>query len=83
MEYIYTDEKLALVIDGCEVGYISLTKQTDGIVIEQTYIYPGCRENGYALSLIRYMVDNYNNQIVKVNCPYYRIMANEYKLLLV
>lgn len=80
MNFKVTNNKLILYVKNIEAGYIEFNQRADGITINQTYIYPGLRENGYAKGLVAYMVDNFDSQIVQVNCAYFRIMAEEYKL---
>lgn len=80
MCYKVIDDKLLLFVDNVEAGYIQFNKTDEGIEVLQTYVYPGFRENGYAKGLVKYMTDNYDHQIYKVNCSYYRIMAADYKL---
>lgn len=80
MHYKVTNDKLFLFVDNVEAGYIQFEKTEKGIEILQTYVYPGFRENGYAQCLVKYMTDNYDHEIYKVSCSYYRIMSGDYKL---
>lgn len=83
MSYKRDENKLSLYIDNCEAGYIRFNNVEDGLEISQTYVYPGFRENGYAQKLVEHMVNNYDNEVKKVTCSYYRIMSQDYKLSLV
>lgn len=80
MDYMVSENKLTLLVDNVEVGYIEFNPTDCGLVINQTYIYPGLRENGYGKQLVEYMTDNYEQEIYKVKCSYFRIMSADYKL---
>lgn len=80
MSYEVKDDKLSLLVNNIEAGYIKYNKTDGGIEITQTYVFPGFRENGYARQLVAYMNDNYDGQISSVKCAYYRIMASAHKL---
>lgn len=82
MSYKRDENKLSLYIDNCEAGYIRFNNIDDGIEIDETYVYPGFRQNGYAQKLVEHMVNNYDKEIKKVTCSYYRIMSQDYKLSL-
>ncbi|WOO88005.1 hypothetical protein RZE82_03490 [Mollicutes bacterium LVI A0039] len=80
MNYKVMDNKLSLWIEDIEAGYIQFNKTQQGMEIVQTYVFPGFRQNRYAQNLVKYMVDNFDNEITKVSCSYYRIMSKDYKL---
>lgn len=80
MSYKVMDDKLSLLVDDIEAGYIKYNKTEEGIEVVQTYVFPGFRENGYAQRLVEYMTDNHDHEIKKVNCSYFRIMSQDYKL---
>ncbi len=83
MSYKVFEQKISIYVGNIEAGYIEYNKNENGIEIMKTYIFPGYRENGYAQSLIKYVVDNYDEKVNKINCSYYRIMAGDYKLSLI
>lgn len=83
MSYKVTEDKVTLYVENIEAGYISFNHLDEGIEIVQTYVYPGLRENGYAQNLVKYMEDNFDHQIKKVSCSYYRIIASKYKQLVI
>lgn len=80
MSYKVMEDKLSLLVDNIEAGYIKFDKTEDGIEVIETYIFPGFRENGYAQRLVEYMTDNYDDEVSKIKCSYYRIMSGDYKL---
>lgn len=80
MSYKVMDDKLSLLVDNIEAGYIKFNKTESGIEVVQTYVFPGFRENGYAQKLVEYMTDNHDHEVSKVLCSYYRIMSADYKL---
>lgn len=80
MSYEVMDDKLSLLVDNCEAGYIKFNKTNEGLEVLQTYVFPGFRENGYAQKLVEYMTDNHDHEVSKVVCSYYRIMSADYKL---
>lgn len=83
MSYEVTTDKVSILVDNVEAGYVKYNKTHEGMEIIQTYVFPGFRENGYAQNLVKYMVGNHDHEISKVHCSYYRIMSKDYKLSLI
>ncbi len=80
MSYEVMEDKVSLLVDDIEAGYIRYNKTNEGLEIVQTYVFPGFRENGYAQKLVEYVTDNHDHEVCKVQCSYYRIMSADYKL---
>ncbi len=78
ISYKEAQEKIAILINNIEAGYVLINKQEDTIEIKCTYIYPGFRENGYALKLIKYIISSFSTNNLVISCPYFKIMFNEF-----
>lgn len=76
-EYKLYDDKLSLIVDGIEAGYVEFNNN-DIMSIEHTYIFPGYRENGYGVNLVNYFLANVQSSNMVVNCPFFATFTQEY-----
>ncbi len=65
------ENQFCLEIDNIEVGYISFEQEKEKLLVLETYIYPGYRENGYAQKLISYFDKQFTNLKIASTCPYF------------
>ncbi len=66
-------EKIMLCYNEIEVGYIEYDETTSKLSLDQLYIYPGYRQNGYAKIICEKFIDYAKNQNKEVvtDCWYF------------
>ncbi len=73
MKFLNIENRLQLMDEDVVVGFVEFTHEECSLVLEDIYVYPGYRENGYAKKLCDEFIDlsRTKQKTIETNCWYF------------